>query len=421
VTKRLRVLALAEAANPEWVSVPLVGWSIAKALGEYAEVHLVTQVRNRDAMRRAGLKEGADFTAIDTEALERPLWKVSSTFGLGWTSKMALNAMSYPYFERLVWRRLGAEITSGEYDIVHRITPVSPTVASPIASKCAGAGVPFILGPLNGGLPWPRAFDKVRRQEREWLSYIRGVYKVFPGQKRMLESCSAILVGSHHTGNEMPRNVRERVVYIPENGIDPERFPQKPKRRIMLPIRACFLGRLVPYKGADMVIEAAAPLLADGRLTLEIVGDGPMAGDLETFASAAGVDKAITFHGWISHDAVPEVLGRADVLTFPSIREFGGGVILEAMALGTVPLVVDYGGPGELVDSATGFKIPLGTRENIIAALRSRLIDICENPQVLLWLSASAQQKALSDFTWRAKAKRILEVYNAAISPPRGG
>ena len=411
VQKRPRVLVLAEAANPEWVSVPLVGWSLARALREVADVHIVTQVRNRDAILRAGLVEGRDFTAIDSEALKRPLWRLSRALRLGWTSRMALNALSYPYFERLVWRRFGDQIRSGAFDIVHRVTPLSPTVVSPIAVRCAAAGVPFVLGPLNGGLPWPRAFDAARRKEREWLSYVRGAHKIAPGRRRMLRACAAILAGSRHTASEIPAEMQDKVVWMPENGIDPERFGVEWERPAPPPLRACFVGRLVPYKGADMLLEAAGPLLSDGRLMLDIVGDGPMMAQLRAQVDACGVGGAVTFHGALPHASVPEILGRAHLLTFPSIREFGGGVVLEAMALGTVPLVVDYGGPGELVTEGTGHTVPLATRSEIVAALRDRLTRLVVDPAALAPLSAAARTRAMDKFTWSAKARQVGSVY----------
>lgn len=420
MTKRIRALVIAEAANPEWVSVPLVGWSLAAALRDVAEVHIVTQIRNRDAFLRAGLVEGQDFTAIDSEAVAAPLWKLAERLrmgkGVGWTTMAAISALGYGYFERMIWRRFGPPIRAGEYDIVHRVTPLSPTANSPIAAKCARAGVPFILGPLNGGVPWPRGFDAERRREREWLSYIRGVYKLRPGRGAMLNAASAIICGSLHTLGEMPARHRARTVWLPENAIDPARFTLTAPQPGTLPLRGCFIGRLVPYKGADMAIEAALPLLRDGVLVLDIIGDGPQREALTALVSREGVEDAVTFHGWLEHADVQRVAAQSQLLVFPSIREFGGGVVLEAMALGIVPVVMDYAGPGELVDDATGYRIPMGGRAEVVQALRGQLQAIAADPSVLPAKAAAAGARVLADFTWPVKARQVERLWQAVLA-----
>ena len=412
---RLRVLVIAEAANPEWVSVPLIGWSVATALRDVADVHIVTQIRNREAIIRAGLEEGRDFTAIDSEAVAKPLYAVANVLrmgkGKGWTMTTAINAISYPYFERLVWKRFGPDIRAGNYDIVHRVTPVSPTAQSPLAARCKAAGVPFVLGPLNGGVPWPKSFDAERRREREWLSYVRGAYKMLPGRGSTLAAASAILCGSRHTKSEIPEKFADKTLWLPENAIDPARFNLTAAQNIDLPLRGCFVGRLVPYKGPDMLLEAAAPLLRDGRLTLDIVGDGPMRSALEDLIKNQDLAKTVTLHGNLPHADVQAVLSNANLLTFPSIREFGGGVVLEAMALGVVPLIVDYAGPGELVSEATGHKVPIGTRAEIIAAFRAKLEELANDPSALPIMGKTAQTHVQTHFTWSAKAAQIAQVY----------
>jgi glycosyltransferase involved in cell wall biosynthesis len=409
-------LVIAEAANPEWVSVPLVGWSLARALGEVADVHIVTQIRNHAAFLRAGLVEGQDFTAIDSEAIARPMWKIANFLrmgtGKGWTVMTAAMALSYPYFERLVWKKLGSSILAGEYDIVHRVTPLTPTTVSPLAARCAAAGVPFVMGPINGGVPWPKGFDSERRREREWLSYIRESYKLLPGRRRMLKSVRAILAGSRHTASEIPRAHAGKVVWLPENAIDPSRFSRVSEQRLDGPLKACFIGRLVPYKGADMAIDAAAPLLAAGRLTLDIIGDGPMRGALVEKVREYGLEGAVTFHGNLPHQNVQHVAAQSNLMVFPSIREFGGGVVLEAMALGVVPLVVDYAGPGELVNPEIGYKIPISSRDGIVTALRCKLEGILENPNDLPAIAARARAHVQAHFTWSAKARQVSEVYD---------
>ncbi|MEN8657154.1 glycosyltransferase family 4 protein [Marivita sp.] len=421
-TNRPRVLAIAEAANPEWVSVPLVGWSMAQALREVADVHLVTQVRNRDAILRAGLVEGRDFTAIDSEAVARPLWSVAEKLrmgdGKGWTTLQAINALIYPWFERMVWQQFGPAIKAGEFDVVHRITPLSPTITSPIARKVDRAGVPFVLGPLNGGVPWPKHFDAERRAEKEWLSYLRNAYKHLPGRARTLKHASAVVVGSRHTQSEIPASYQDKTVYIPENGIDPSRFNQiaQPTGDVL---KACFVGRLVPYKGADMLITASAELLRSERMTLDIIGDGPMLGQLQDQAKFLDCERGLTFHKWIPHAEVQSILSQSHILSFPSIREFGGGVVLEAMALGVVPLIVDYAGPGELVSADTGFKVPCGSREDIIAAFAETLTRLSDNPASLAPLARNAKARVDDYFLWPRKAEQIRHVYDWALDERR--
>lgn len=409
--RRPRVLIMAEAANPEWVSVPLVGWSMARSLSRVADVHVVTQIRNREAFLRAGMVERQDFTAIDSEALARPLWKLGTALSGGkggWTIQQAVQTISYPYFEHLVWRRFGEDIRKGRFDLVHRITPLSPVQQSPIAAKCRRAGVPFVLGPINGGVPWPKGFEAEMRREKEWLSRLRGLYRALPWRQATLRA-DAILAGSRQTMQDIPQAHRARMIYLPENAIDPQRFWRRAQHGAGGPMRACFIGRLVPLKGVDMLIEAAAPLLASGRMVLDIVGDGDMMPSLRAQAEPFGA--AVVFHGWKKHEEVQDIAARATVLAFPSIREFGGGVVLEAMALGLCPIVLDYAGPAELVSDGTGIRVPMGRRDEVVRDLAKALLTCAEDPAAVARMGEAARMRVEAHFTWDRKADQLAEVY----------
>lgn len=420
--KPLRALLIAESANPEWASVPLIGWSLSTAIAKEIDAHIVTQIRNRDAFVRAGLREGIDFTAIDSEAIERPLWKLAGWLrggqGVGWTTQTALSSISYPYFERLVWKRFGPQIRSGHFTVVHRITPLTPTAPSSLAKRCAGAGVPFVLGPLNGGVPWPAEFDRERRKEKEWLSYVRAAYRLLPGIAKTYRHASRVLAGSRFTLGDLPAKHRDKYLYMPENGIDPRRFSRTVQHREGGVLRAAFVGRLVPYKGADMLLQASRELLERGAMTLDIIGDGPMMDELRQWVREHTLEAAVTFHGWVPNDKVQDILCQCDILSFPSVREFGGGVVLEAMALGVVPAVVDYAGPGELVSDATGFKVPIGSRADIVAGFRALLTRLAASPDAIRERSTAARQLVEREFVWPAKAKRMVQIYEDLVRPP---
>lgn len=413
----LRVLLLAEAANPKLFSVSLIGWSFAQALAQVAEVHLAAELRNREDILAAGLGR-LQFTPIDNRRWQGLAWKISRLLRggttLGWSTYTAFAALAYPFFERGVWRAFGAAIEKGDFDVVHRVIPNSPVVPSLMAGRCARAGVPFVLGPLNGGVPWPKEFPELRRAEREWLSPLRGLARLIPGYHSTRASAAVILAGARSALDEMPAAHRGKCQLLSENAIDQARFPRREPPPPTTPLQVAFIGRLVPLKGVDMLLEAAAPLVREGRLSLDIIGDGPELPRLKQQAADLGIASRVEFPGWVEHAQLAGRLARSQILGFPSVREFGGGVVLEAMARGLVPIVVNHGGPGELVPPDAGFALPLLPRPGLVESFRATLTGLVERPGQLRAFSLRAQDHVYRHFTWEAKAQKMLEIYDRA-------
>ncbi|MFZ4764099.1 MAG: glycosyltransferase family 4 protein [Roseimicrobium sp.] len=410
-----RVLIIAEAANPALTSAALVAWSASKALLDaLPEAHLVTELRNRENILATGL-DPARVTFIDARALQHTTWRIATWLrggkDLGWTTYAAFTALVYPFFERAIWRQFKTRLRQGEFDVVHRVHPLSPMTPSWLAKKLQRIGVPFVLGPLNGGVPWPREFAYLRKKEGEWMGRFRSLPKYLPAYRSTRANASAILCASTIVWNEIPARYHAKCIYLPENAIDPQRFPITPRPSPVRPIRAAFVGRLVPLKGVDMLIEAAAPLVRAGQLELDIIGDGPERATLEELTAQYGIGQGIRFHGWVAHEQVGGLLRSAHVFAFPSVREFGGGVVLEAMAMGLVPVVLDWGGPPELVPHQCGLLVPMASRERVTQELRMRLEQLCREPALIASMSKHAQHHVHTLFTWSAKATQMLEVY----------
>src|SRR5262245_46227131 len=129
----MRALILADDCNPEWSSLPIVGYKAARAIAEHADVVVATHVRNRENIEKAGFGR-AKVRYIDNEYVARPLFKFAKFLRHGtetaWTTAIALSYPSYLAFEWEVWKATRDELRNGAFDVVHRITPMSPTLPS---------------------------------------------------------------------------------------------------------------------------------------------------------------------------------------------------------------------------------------------------------------------------------------------------
>jgi glycosyltransferase involved in cell wall biosynthesis len=420
---RHRVLLLAESCNPEWPSLPVVAYKAALALAEIADVTLVTHVRNRPAITRAGGGK-AEVVYIDTEYVAAPLYKLSRIIRGGEQyAQTAGVAMAWPTqvaFEWEVWRKFKGALRNREYDVVHRITPMSPTLPSLLAGR---SPVPFVLGPLNGGLAWPPGFTQEFRREREYLHYVRGAYRWLPFYRSTYARSACVLAAFQHTIDDLPAATRARTIDFPEVGIDPALFDwpgERPPRE-----RQVFLyaGRLVAYKCPDVAIAAFAqsPLLRRHRLV--IVGGGPEQANLESLVARHDLSATVEVLGSRTQSEVGALMRAADVFVFPSIRELGAGVVVEAMATGCVPVVTAYGAPATLVTDATGCRVPLGSKPELVSGFQRVLEELASQPERVRALSRAAHARALGLYSWQAKARKTVQVYDWVLgrrsAPPR--
>jgi glycosyltransferase involved in cell wall biosynthesis len=165
-----------------------------------------------------------------------------------------------------------------------------------------------------------------------------------------------------------------------------------------------------------MLLEATADFLRNGQLNLHIVGDGPERPFLEATIDRLEVRDAVYFHGLVSHAEVPKLLRVCDFMALPSVREFGGGVVLEAMALGVTPIVADYAGPSELVDETTGIRIAFTDKQSLVDGIKQTIGELIRAPHILDTLGPAGRRKVIEKFTWEEKARRIVEIYHAVLA-----
>jgi glycosyltransferase involved in cell wall biosynthesis len=408
---RLRILVLAPFCDPDAVSMPYVAYSHAAALAQLHEVTLVIGSPVERNIRRAN----GPFRTIEVvrmPTLERiHAWSFRRIFKSNFASQ-ALTAFGYPFslaFEWAAWRQLRHRIFRGEFDIVLRILPMSAVLPSPFAFFLRKGPIPFVIGPISGGLPFAQGFSQAENQ-KEWVSNLRNLYRYLPFARSTYRNAAAIIAASSQTCAEFAA-YRDKVFFVPENGIsrslcsDDARSPEPGAKFELI-----FVGGLIPCKACDLALRAAAPLLRSGLARFTALGDGPERNRLEQLARSLGIEKDVSFRGWVSHAEVLKRLRSADVMVFPSVRDFGAGVVFEALATGAVPVVADFGGPGDIIYPEVGYKVPLTNEIDFVAQMEKILTELLYNPDRLKRLQRQGMTYARERLTWDAKAQDTTKV-----------
>jgi glycosyltransferase involved in cell wall biosynthesis len=419
--QKLKVLLIVEQCNPEAASVPLVGYKFFQAISKLTDVTLVTHERNKTPLSK--LKEHLNITYIAESELTQKYFSlvVHSLTMKGKNNWPLANVLGYPVyaeFNHKVYESFKDKIQRGDYDLVHALTPMQPRYPFKVIKACAHT--PVIIGPVNGGVPFPAGFEEIAKQEYAYLNFFRAVGRaLIPGYVETYKKADKILAGSTYTLNllkDMFAIPDNRIELFYENGIASSFLTETKKVTKGSKINLLFVARLVPYKCADILIEAVSRLEQNvkEKVCLTIVGDGQERNSLETQVRELNLGEKVKFAGWVGQEETVEYYRQADIFCFPSIREFGGAVVMEAMACGLPCIVANNGGIGEYVNEESGFKIEPISREYLTQQLTSKIKMLVEDDKLRESMSAKASERA-KEFEWENKARKIVEIYGKML------
>jgi phosphatidyl-myo-inositol dimannoside synthase len=253
--------------------------------------------------------------------------------------------------------------------------------------------------------------------------------------RRVLADAAVVVCAGSYPEAEARRLAGARmppVVAVPP-GVDVARFTPLDERRrasararLLLPRDGALVvsvGRLVPRKGLDVLIDAAAICAArDPGFTLAIAGGGRDLPRLRRRARAARV--RVHFLGQVTEADKAALLGAADVFAQPCRSRWGGmeqegfGIVfLEAAACGVAQLAGRSGGSFEAVESGVTGLVVDDPRDP--AAVARALAELLVDPERRAQMGAAARRRAVAEFDYDRLAKRLSAGLDAAVGGQR--
>jgi glycosyltransferase involved in cell wall biosynthesis len=249
----------------------------------------------------------------------------------------------------------------------------------------------------------------------------QNLYNRYPFPFNLLEKQVLGQVDYAIVGNEASGQVWRAKGYcgpyrvIPQFGVCPGLFRPPAQRETN---RELVIGstsrRLVPEKGIDLLLRAAAGLKGDWRLL--IAGEGPARTSLEKLAAHLGIAGRVTFDGAIRSEQMPAYLQQLDVLvlpsrTLPNWKEQFGRVLIEAMACEVAVVGSDSGEIPNVIGDA-GFIFP----ENDAVALREQLHKLLADKELRQEAGRAGRRRVLQHYTQAQVAAQTVAVYHEVMA-----
>lgn len=388
----MNILLSAFACRPNFGSEPGVGWNFTVELAKSHQVYVATRGENRKAIEQyeeyEKISKNVTFLYYDL-----PTW-------MGFKDTESSTAHLYYFLWQIgVFFQAKRWLLSYQIDLIHHIT----YGVFRIPSLLAFLGKPFIFGPLGGGEKYPFYLKKGLKKRHILIDLFRDLVNKLsiynPLLRQTFKNSTLIACKNLETLKQIPSKYHERCIINTEIGLQeiPRISESQSQDSTQMELKLLYVGRLVYWKGLHLVLEAFALLLQKKpNYQLTIIGNG---NDKQWFNKQAiklNINHKITWIDRISQEHLFSIYQNYDLMVFPSLREAGGNVVIEAIAHQLPVICLDLGGPGEHITEKCGVIISTRNKneQKIIREIAEVIQYINCNRGVLSQLKKTTQSRA---------------------------
>ena len=406
--KRLKILLGCYACDPTYGSEPGMGWNFASNIARFHDVHVIVEENEfRETLTR--------YAAEHPEAVRNMTFHYvprvhHETLRKIWPP-------SYYWFYR-AWNRrafrLAQELDKQEnFDLVHQIT-ISGFREPGYLWKL---GKPFVWGPLGGFTDTPWCLLRCLGWYGAFYFGVRNVVNAV--QKRWGWASGAAAAHAHTILTSTTKAVEEirrfwgrEAVLMNEVGLETRHAVYEPVPHVPgTPLRICWAGEHIPRKALDLLLRAL-PLCRE-RMELHVLSKGPRMEAWKRLARRLGLEKVVTFHGFVPREEAFRIMGSSHVFCITSVREDTSTVVFEAFRYGLPIIALDHCGFSAVIDDSCGIKIPICSHAQVIEDYARHLDQLAVDEERRRRLSAGALARCRY-FTWDAKMQVLNDIYREA-------
>lgn len=420
MSDRLRVLVLAYMISPVRGSEYAVAWNYVRTMRSHCDL---TVLYGCAGQHMGDVTDFAIPTFVDRSergdvafhfVSEPPLARRLNSL-----NRRGILTYSF-YLAYRIWHRAAlAEAKrltgQGSFDVVHYVGPIGYREPGYFWQL----PLPYVWGPIGGATSFPWRFRNALSGKGRLRLIARTLGNAFQLRfsgrvTKALRRADVLLTAT--TGNQAIfrrlKGVESR--HLPENGIegaitlDLDKFPARP-------LRILWIGSLEARKGLTLLIDAIGTLKDARHVHVDILGDGPLHGELMQQTTDLGIGDRFQWHGHVPRERVTDMFDQSHLHVITGLNEANTTSIWEALGRSVPVLTLDHCGMHDIVAPSYGIAVPVTNAAQCSQDIATALQGLIDAPEQL---EAMARACVVDCDRFRIvhRPPVLLEAYHVAIA-----